>query len=31
MVAVFAIGAIGFMLDRVMLAVQRGVDFGAKR
>jgi nitrate/nitrite transport system permease protein len=30
MVAVFVIGLIGFLLDRVMLAVQRAVDFGAK-
>jgi nitrate/nitrite transport system permease protein len=31
MVAVFTIGAIGFLLDRVMLAVHRLVDFGAAR
>jgi nitrate/nitrite transport system permease protein len=31
MVAVFTIGVIGFLLDRVMLAVHRFVDFGATR
>jgi nitrate/nitrite transport system permease protein len=31
MVAVFTIGIIGFLLDRVMLAVHRVVDFGSKR
>jgi len=31
MVAVFTIGIIGFLLDRVMLTVHRLVDFGAKR
>lgn len=31
MVAVFTIGAIGFLLDRVMLTVHRLVDFGARR
>jgi nitrate/nitrite transport system permease protein len=31
MVAVFTIGSIGFLLDRVMLAVHAGVDFGSKR
>jgi nitrate/nitrite transport system permease protein len=31
MVAVFTIGLIGFMLDRVMLTTHRLVDFGARR
>jgi nitrate/nitrite transport system permease protein len=31
MVAVFTIGIIGFLLDRVMLTVHRLVDFGSKR
>ena len=31
MVAVFTIGIIGFLLDRVMLAVHRAVDFGSRR
>jgi nitrate/nitrite transport system permease protein len=31
MVAVITIGLIGFLLDRVMLAVHRLVDFGATR
>jgi nitrate/nitrite transport system permease protein len=31
MVAVFTIGAIGFVLDRVMLATHRLVDFGSSR
>ena len=31
MVAVFTIGIIGFLLDRVMLAVHQVVDFGSKR
>jgi nitrate/nitrite transport system permease protein len=31
MVAVFTIGIIGFLLDRVMLSVHSLVDFGAKR
>jgi nitrate/nitrite transport system permease protein len=31
MVAVFTIGIIGFLLDRVMLAVHRVVDFGSQR
>jgi nitrate/nitrite transport system permease protein len=31
MVAVFTIGIIGFLLDRVMLAVHRLVDFGSRR
>jgi nitrate/nitrite transport system permease protein len=31
MVAVFTIGIIGFLLDRVMLAIHAFVDFGAKR
>lgn len=31
MVAVFTIGIIGFLLDRVMLMVHRAVDFGAQR
>jgi len=31
MVAVFTIGIIGFLLDRMMLAVHRLVDFGSKR
>jgi nitrate/nitrite transport system permease protein len=31
MVAVFTIGLIGFLLDRVMLAVHACVDFGARR
>lgn len=30
MVAVFVIGSIGFVLDRLMLALQRAVSFGAK-
>ncbi len=29
MVAVFAIGAIGFLLDRIMLTLQKAVSFGA--
>jgi nitrate/nitrite transport system permease protein len=29
MVAVFAIGLIGFALDRIMLSLQRAVSFGA--
>jgi nitrate/nitrite transport system permease protein len=31
MVAVFTIGIIGFLLDRVMLAIHRLVDFGSRR
>ena len=31
MVAVFTIGLIGFLLDRMMLAVHRLVDFGSRR
>ena len=31
MVAVFTIGLIGFLLDRVMLAIHACVDFGARR
>jgi nitrate/nitrite transport system permease protein len=31
MVAVFTIGIIGFLLDRVMLTVHRLVDFGSRR
>jgi nitrate/nitrite transport system permease protein len=31
MVAVFTIGIIGFLLDRVMLGVHACVDFGSKR
>ena len=31
MVAVFTIGIIGFLLDRVMLGVHAFVDFGSKR
>jgi nitrate/nitrite transport system permease protein len=31
MVAVFTIGLIGFLLDRVMLAIHAFVDFGARR
>jgi nitrate/nitrite transport system permease protein len=31
MVAVFTIGTIGFLLDRIMLSVHRIVDFGATR
>jgi nitrate/nitrite transport system permease protein len=31
MVAVFTIGIIGFLLDRLMLTVHRVVDFGSKR
>jgi hypothetical protein len=31
MVAVFTIGIIGFLLDRVMLTVHAFVDFGSKR
>jgi nitrate/nitrite transport system permease protein len=30
MVAVFTIGIIGFMLDRIMLTLQRAVSFGAE-
>jgi ABC-type nitrate/sulfonate/bicarbonate transport system permease component len=31
MVAVFTIGVIGFLLDRVMLTMQRLCNFGAVR
>jgi ABC-type nitrate/sulfonate/bicarbonate transport system permease component len=30
MVAVFTIGIIGFILDRIMLTLQRAVSFGAE-
>jgi hypothetical protein len=31
MVAVFTIGGVGFVLDRVMLGVHHLVDFGSRR